>query len=70
HSGYCLRRHYTAFTGTKTGKNVQRFLESLVARQFAQKTTYRVDRGYVYHLHAWLRARSPQTRVITENSFA
>lgn len=53
HSGYCLRRHYTAFTGTKTGKNVQRFLESLVARQFAQKTTYRVDRGYVYHLHAW-----------------
>jgi hypothetical protein len=53
HSGYCLRRHYTAFTETKTGKNVQRFLESLVVRQLAQKTRYRVDRGYVYHLHAW-----------------
>jgi hypothetical protein len=53
HSGYCLRRHYTAFTGTKTGKNVQRFLEGLVARQLARRTTYRLDRGYVYHLHAW-----------------
>jgi hypothetical protein len=53
HSGYCLRRHYTAFTETKTGKNVQRFLEGLVARQLARRTTYRLDRGYVYHLHAW-----------------
>jgi hypothetical protein len=53
HSGYCLRRQYTAFTGTKTGKNVQRFLEGLVARQLARRTTYRHDRGYVYHLHAW-----------------
>jgi hypothetical protein len=53
HSGYCLRRHYTAFTGTKTGKNVQRFLEGLVARQLARRMTYRLDRGYVYHLHAW-----------------
>jgi hypothetical protein len=53
HSGYCLRRHYTAFTGTKTGKNVQRFLEGLVARQLARRMTYRLDRGHVYHLHAW-----------------
>jgi hypothetical protein len=53
HSEYCLRRQYTAFTGTKTGKNVQRFLEGLVARQLACRTTYRLDRGYVYHLHAW-----------------
>jgi hypothetical protein len=53
HSGYCLRRQYTTFTGTKTGKNVQRFLEGLVARQLARRTTYRLDRGYVYHLHAW-----------------
>jgi hypothetical protein len=32
---------------------VQRFLEGLVARQLARRTTYRLDRGYVYHLHAW-----------------
>ena len=51
HSGYCLRRHYTTFTGTQNGKNVQRFLDGLVARELAVRMTYRPDRGHVYHLH-------------------
>jgi len=53
HSGYCLRRHYMTFTGTQNGKNVQRFLEGLVARRLAVRLTYRPDRGHVYHLHHW-----------------
>jgi hypothetical protein len=53
HSGYCLRRQYTAFTGTQNGKNVQRFLEGLVARRLAVRMTYRPDRGHIYHLHSW-----------------
>ena len=52
HSAYCLRRHYTAFTGLQYGKNVRAFLDGLVARRLARRTVYRADRGYLYHVHA------------------
>jgi hypothetical protein len=52
HSGYCLRRHYTAFTGTQNGKNAQHFLQGLVTRGLASQFTFRADRGHVFHLHA------------------
>ena len=51
HSGYCLRRQYTAFTQTSNGKNVQLFLDRLVARHIAARCRYRADRGHIYHLH-------------------
>ena len=50
HSGFCLRRQYTAFSGTQNGKNVQHFLERLVAHRVAARCTYRADRGHVYHV--------------------
>ena len=52
HSGYCLRRQYSAFAGVAYGKNVCEFLETLVARQLAERFTQRADRGLIYHLHA------------------
>jgi hypothetical protein len=52
HSGYCLRRQYSAFAGIRYGKNVCAFLESLVARGLAERFTQRADRGHIYHLQA------------------
>lgn len=52
HSGFCLRRHYAAFAGLRYGKNVRDFLDGLVVRRLARRVAYRVDRGYLYHLHA------------------
>jgi hypothetical protein len=52
HSGYCLRRQYSAFAGVRYGKNVCDFLETLVERQLAQRFTQRADRGLIYHLQA------------------
>lgn len=52
HSGYCLRRQYTAFAGVRYGKNVRDFLDTLVERELATCTVQRADRGHVYHLHA------------------
>lgn len=51
HSGYCLRRQYAAFAGVRNAKNVCAFLDSLVARRWADRFTRRADRGHVYHLH-------------------
>jgi hypothetical protein len=52
HSGYCLRRQYSAFAGIRYGKNVCDFLETLVARGLAERFTQRADRGLIYHLQA------------------
>ncbi len=52
HSGYCLRRQYSAFAGIRYGKNVCDFLETLVARGLAERFSQRVDRGLIYHLQA------------------
>ena len=52
HSGFCLRRHYTAFAGLKYGAGVRDFLERLVTRRLARRLDFRRDRGHVYHLHA------------------
>ena len=52
HSGYCLRRQYSAFAGVAYGKNVCDFLETLVERQLAESFTQRADRGLIYHLQA------------------
>ncbi|HKV99398.1 MAG TPA: hypothetical protein VJN96_06230 [Vicinamibacterales bacterium] len=52
HSGFCLRRHYTAFTGLAYGAGVRDFLDRLVIRKLAKRLTFRRDRGHVYHLHA------------------
>jgi hypothetical protein len=52
HSGYCLRRQYSAFAGVACGKNVSDFLDTLVARGLAERFTQRADRGLIYHLHA------------------
>jgi hypothetical protein len=52
HSGYCLRRQYSAFAGVRYGKNVCDFLETLVERQLAERFTQRADRGLIYHLQA------------------
>jgi hypothetical protein len=52
HSGFCLRRHYTAFAGLKYGAGVRDFLDRLVARRLARRLDFRPDRGHVYHLHA------------------
>jgi len=52
HSGYCLRRQYSAYAGIRYGKNVCEFLESLVARGLAARFTQRADRGLIYHLLA------------------
>jgi hypothetical protein len=52
HSGYCLRRQYSAFAGVRYGKNVCDFLETLVQRQLAERFTQRADRGLIYHLQA------------------
>jgi hypothetical protein len=49
HSGYCLRRQYTAFAGLKYG-NGTRFLDSLVERGFAGRVVFRAERGVIYHL--------------------
>jgi hypothetical protein len=51
HSGFCLRRHYTAFAGLKYGAGVRDFLDRLVARRLARRLDFRPDRGHVYHLH-------------------
>jgi hypothetical protein len=50
HGGYCVRRQYLTSTGTRNGKNAQRFLDQLVVRQVAARCRYRADRGYVYRL--------------------
>jgi integrase len=52
HSGFCLRRQYTAFAGLKYGAGVRDFLDRLVARRLARRFDFRPDRGHVYHLHA------------------
>ena len=52
HSGYCLRRQYSAWAGVRYGKNVREFLDALVDRQLAERFTVRADRGHVYHLHS------------------
>jgi len=52
HSGYCLRRQYAAFSGVSYGKNVRDFLDSLVAKQLAERFQIRADRGHLYHLCA------------------
>ena len=52
HSGFCLRRHYTAFAGLKYGAGVRDFLDRLVARKLATRLGFRPDRGHVYHLNA------------------
>jgi hypothetical protein len=52
HSGFCLRRHYAAFAGLRSGQGVRDFLERLVDRRLATSATFRRDRGRVYHLHA------------------
>jgi hypothetical protein len=52
HSGYCLRRQYSAFAGIRCGKNVRNFLETLVERRLVEKFTLRADRGLIYHLAA------------------
>jgi hypothetical protein len=48
--GYYVRRQYLTATGTRNGKNAQRFLDALVARQVAARCRYRADRGYVFRL--------------------
>ncbi|HXJ35106.1 MAG TPA: hypothetical protein VMS22_13830 [Candidatus Eisenbacteria bacterium] len=52
HSGFCLRRHYAAFSGLAYGAGVREFLDRLVVRKLAKRLTFRRDRGLVYHLHA------------------
>jgi hypothetical protein len=52
HSGYCLRRQYSAFAGVAYGKNVCKFLETLVVRRLAEGFTQRADCGLIYYLHA------------------
>ena len=52
HSGYCLRRQYTAFAGIEYGKNVRDFLDSLVDRKLAGRFSIRADRGHIYHLQS------------------
>jgi hypothetical protein len=50
HGGYYVRRQYLTATGTKNGKNAQRFLDQLVTQQVSARCRYRADRGYVYRL--------------------
>jgi hypothetical protein len=50
HSGFCLRRHYTAFAGLRYGAGVRDFLDRLVSRRLARRLDFRRDRGHVYHL--------------------
>jgi hypothetical protein len=50
HGGYYLRRQYLTSSGTRNGKNAQRFLDHLVAREVSARCCYRADRGYVYRL--------------------
>ena len=49
HSGYCLRRQYTAFAGLRYGKGT-RFLDNLVERGIAGRVVFRAERGVIYHL--------------------
>ena len=51
HGGYCIRRQYSAFAGVRYGKNVRDFLDGLVVRGLAVRSTFRPDRGHVYHVH-------------------
>ncbi len=50
HSGFCLRRHYTAFADLQYGAGVRDFLDRLVSRRLARRFGFRRDRGHVYHL--------------------
>ena len=50
HGGYYVRRQYLTATGTRNGKNAQRFLDDLVTHHVAARCRYRADRGYVYRL--------------------
>jgi hypothetical protein len=50
HGGYYVRRQYLTATGTRNGKNAQRFLDQLVTHHVAARCRYRADRGYVYRL--------------------
>ena len=50
HSGFCLRRHYTAFADLQYGAGVRDFLDRLVSRRLARRLDFRRDRGHVYHL--------------------
>ena len=52
HSGYCLRRQYSAFSGLAYGKNTRDFLDALVAGDVAVRESYELNRGHVYHLRA------------------
>ncbi len=47
HSGFCLRRHYTAFAGLRYGAGVRDFLDRLVSRRLARRLDFRRDRGLV-----------------------
>ncbi len=51
HSGFCLRRHYTAFADLQYGAGVRDFLDRLVSRRLARRLDFRRDRGHVYHLY-------------------
>ena len=50
HSGFCLRRHYTAFADLQYGAGVRDFLDRLVSRRLARRLDFRRDRGHVYHV--------------------
>jgi hypothetical protein len=50
HGGYYVRRQYLTASGTRNGKNAQRFLDQLVGREVSARCRYRADRGYVYRL--------------------
>jgi hypothetical protein len=50
HSGFCLRRHYSAFADLRYGAGVRDFLDRLVSRGLARRLDFRRDRGHVYHL--------------------
>lgn len=50
--GYCLRRQYMEFSGIKYGRNVRDFLDGLVISRLAERSTFRTDRGHVYHVYA------------------
>ncbi len=52
HSGYCLRRQYSAFSDIACGKNAAEFLDGLVTQGLAVRTQYELNRGHVYHVRA------------------
>src|ERR671912_180332 len=51
HSGVCLLRQYTAFTGIVHGQKTRKFFAKLVKRGYATAYPCRHNRGRVYHVH-------------------